>query len=132
MSIKLDEPRELYMSFWSESFDIWSCKSAERQGKVRPEAHELRIKTAVQALNPMEQTFNYLEKMPEHILRVDLISEALPGAQFICMSRDWVQVALSIHKICANSRQQHRWYGARAAKWNALKAYVTNMKAISE
>ena len=28
--VKLDEPREVYMNFWGESFDIWSKLSEER------------------------------------------------------------------------------------------------------
>ena len=67
---------------------------------------------------------NYLEKMPEHILRLDLMSQALPNAVFIYVARDWVQVGLSIHRLCANSTRQARWFGCQAAKWNAIKAYA--------
>ena len=62
--------------------------------------------------------------MPEHILRVDFIAKALPSAKFIYVARDWAQVALSIHRICANSTRQSRWFGCQAAKWKALKAYA--------
>jgi hypothetical protein len=34
--IKLDEPRELYMSLFGEEFDIWSVKSKERSGILNP------------------------------------------------------------------------------------------------
>ena len=34
--VKLDEPRELYMSFWTDQFDIWSSCSKERNGKLVP------------------------------------------------------------------------------------------------
>ena len=34
--VKLDEPRELYLSFWSESFDIWSSSSKDRGGRLVP------------------------------------------------------------------------------------------------
>lgn len=64
--------------------------------------------------------------MPEHILRVDLIAQALPQAKFIYMARDWVQVALSIHRLCANSTRQSRWFGCQAAKWKALHIYAAN------
>lgn len=70
--------------------------------------------------------------MPEHILRCDLIDSALPNTTFIYVARDWVQVALSIHRICANSSRQARWFGCKAAKWNALKAYAETLSSQNE
>lgn len=52
---------------------------------------------------------NYLEKMPEHVLRIPTICEACFASSeseamlFIYMTRDWVQVALSIHRLCGDS-----------------------------
>ena len=40
VSVKLDEPREFYLSFWSPRFDVWSCRSKEREGKLVPEVSE--------------------------------------------------------------------------------------------
>lgn len=62
--------------------------------------------------------------MPEHILRLDLLASSLPIAKFIYVQRDWLMVSLSIHKICANSTRQSRWFGCQAAKWKALRAYA--------
>ena len=52
--------------------------------------------------------------------------------KFIYVERDWVQVCMSIHKLCADSSRQSRWYGYQAAKLNAIKSYVTEQKELSQ
>ena len=46
------------------------------------------------------------------------------SVKFIYAERDWLPVALSIHRLCAESTMQSRWFGFQAAKLNALKVYV--------
>ena len=136
MSVKLDEPREFYLSFWSSSFDIWSCRSKEREGRVVPALGE----SSAANFDRMLQSFcdqakpsaikglNYVEKMPEHVLRVPQLLDMYKGegksVKFIYVERDWLPVALSIHRLTAESARQSRWFGHQAVKWNAMKVYA--------
>ena len=139
VSVKLDEPREFYLSFWSPSFDIWSSRSKEREGRLVPESGEQSAPSfdrMLQALHDHKkegetnasQTLNYLEKMPEHVLRVPQLLDLYKGEgrsiKFIYVERDWLPVALSIHRLTAEGARQSRWFGFQAAKWNAMKAYA--------
>ena len=67
--------------------------------------------------------------MPEHVLRVPQLCEMYKGEgkslKFIYVERDWLSVGLSIHRLTAESARQSRWFGFQAAKWNAMKVYVT-------
>ena len=66
--------------------------------------------------------------MPEHVLRVPQLRELYKGEgkqlKLIYVERDWLPVALSIHRLTAESARQSRWFGFRGAKWNAMKEYV--------
>ena len=75
----------------------------------------------------------YIEKAPEHIFRIQQISDLCGDrdVKFIYIERDWLQVSLSIHKLCADSTRQSRWYGFQAAKLNAIKTYVSERKQSS-
>ena len=113
----------MYLSFLSPSFDIWSKNSVEREGKIRPKIQACSetdgsVSEALKALIPSAENedsnesitqLNYLEKMPEHVLRIPTICESCFASSendkmmFIYMTRDWVQVALSIHHLCGDS-----------------------------
>jgi hypothetical protein len=55
----------------------------------------------------------YIEKMPEHILRIDDILKAFPNAKFIYLKRPWLPVARSIE--CISS-----WFGHSNIKFTSL------------
>ena len=117
--IKLDEPRELYMSLYGEEFDIWSVKSIQRSGKIKPTSLHSSFTSVLRAFSP-DSPIHYIEKTPEHILRYESILKICPKAKFVYMQRDWISVALSIWEITDKSRKPIRWYGAGGCKWKSL------------
>ena len=62
-----------------------------------------------------EGSTKYLEKMPEHVLRVNLMKKVNPS-KIIFVEKCWVDVALSITKFCIED-----WYGFKDSKWSCLK-----------
>ena len=120
LSTKLDEPRELYMSLLGEWFDIWSVKSKQRSGQLCPtEAVNTTFTPVYRALSP-DLPISYIEKTPEHILRLKHLLNLHASTKFVYMRRDWISVALSIWEITDKSKKPIRWYGAKDCKWLAL------------
>ena len=107
------------MSFWSQSFDVWSSRSKLREGKLIPACNDQSAANFDGMFRTMSssesQTLKYFEKMPEHILRVPEILQLFRGEarsiKFVYVERDWLPVALSIHRLCADSTRQSRWFG---------------------
>ena len=58
---------------------------------------------------------NYLEKTPEHVLRIPQLLSLFKSEErqikFIFVERDWLPVGLSMHRLCAESMRQSRWFG---------------------
>jgi hypothetical protein len=79
----LNEPREIYINA-DLSFDIWS-KAAGDSGNSpsfmiqKPE----RVSKCISYLAEGHEGGGYIEKMPEHILRVEELRLALPEARFL-------------------------------------------------
>jgi hypothetical protein len=44
----------------------------------------------------------YIEKMPEHILRIESLLSIFPKANIIYMERHWLEVAMSIEAMKTN------------------------------
>ena len=69
----------MYMSAWSPGFDVWSCKSKERNGRLVPAVDEqsaakfnkmFQVMHDTKKLSESSRTLKYFEKMPEHVLRI--------------------------------------------------------------
>lgn len=89
----LDEPRELYLNFWTEQFDVWSKQSFDRKGQLSSLQETNKLGDLYNSLFNdlgLSEADSYLEKMPEHLFRVPQVLEALPAAKFIYMQRDWM------------------------------------------
>ena len=68
-----------------------------------------------------EKSTVYLEKMPEHILRRDLLLMLEPS-HVIIVERCWFDVALSISKFCVQ-----KWYGYKSMKWYYILVTLKNL-----
>lgn len=73
--VKLDEPREIYLSYIGPCFDIWSALSRSRKGVLNPQITNPLSSVLRQIDN---NPITYIEKMPEHILRVSQLTQASP------------------------------------------------------
>jgi hypothetical protein len=78
----LNEPREIYINV-DLNFDIWSKAAADRGNSPsfliqKPERVSKWISYIVDG-----HEGGYIEKMPEHILRVEDLRQALPEARFL-------------------------------------------------
>lgn len=106
------------MNAWGEDFDVWSKHSIERQGKLSPSEDWISKSENLNNIicHMTEEKKSYIEKMPEHIFRVEALVKAFPSSKFIYASRCWVDVALSI-SVFTNSQD---WYGYESCKWLAL------------
>jgi len=91
--VKLDEPREIYLQKWGVQFDIWSINA--KTPKLLPQVPENSLNNIHRQFNP-SNAISYIEKMPEHIFRSQLLS---PDSLIIFLKRDWLSVAKSIWEI---------------------------------
>lgn len=100
---------------FQDDFDIWSknCEKTEIDCSKKE-----YVESYLMSLSQVCEGTNYLEKMPEHALRINFLREVKPK-KVIFVDRCWVDVALSITKFC-----QEDWYGYKDAKWNCLKTCV--------
>lgn len=72
----------------------------------------------------------YVEKMPEHILRIEDMLKGFPKAKFIYLKRPWFSVARSIASVPS-------WYGFSSTKFHALlstaysRGYLDDITSLS-
>lgn len=64
----------------------------------------------------------YVEKMPEHILRVPELVWLFPKAKFVYMRRNWVDVANSIEDFGSS----FNWFGYNSIKWQHLIQFINS------
>jgi hypothetical protein len=118
-ALALNEPREIYLNACGRGFDIWSKKATK--GTFKLDNLE-RLRELLDYLTRGREL--YIEKMPEHILRVPELIKAFPQTKFIYMQRHWYEVAYSIsHSFGGTS---FYWYGYDSAKWLALLSHIND------
>jgi hypothetical protein len=69
-----------------------------------------------------------VEKTPQNAMRIGLLEKLAPGAKYIHIVRDGVEVASSIARLAETNLYElafrnnyNQWWGERDSKWNALK-----------
>jgi hypothetical protein len=71
--------------------------------------------------------FTLVEKSPINALRIGYLDVVAPGARFVHIVRDGVEVARSIEKMAARTRRMafrpplNDWWGVGGSKWAALE-----------
>jgi hypothetical protein len=80
-----------------------------------------------QRLMPSPPDFTLVEKSPINALRIGFLDAIAPGARFVHIVRDGVDVACSIERIAADTRKLafrpalNNWWGVGNRKWTALE-----------
>eukprot|EP00347_Sterkiella_histriomuscorum_P018753 403344310 len=98
---------------------------------THPDYVKAKLKNKNEQLQFNESVFVrqiYLEKMPEHIMRVPLLIQIFPLSKFLYVRRNWVDVAQSISSFGSN----FNWYGFKDAKWDALIRFIQENSFLSE
>ena len=129
----LNEPRDYWIASQPKT-DVWTVAAAMRGGTLSLGADDASAK----ASQRIHRCFGYeqhrqggsvlLEKLPENAFRLPFLQALFPGARFIHVWRDGVEVARSIEKkILAGG-----WYGSSAYKWQALRELASKTPALSD
>jgi len=118
-----DERRDL----WTESTplaDVWSERAQERRGtlvldpRLARGAAGRRLRAAFATELRRAQRPRLLEKLPINAFRVPFIESACPGARYVHLLRNGLDVARSIAERCRRAA----WYGIGDYKWHQLVA----------
>lgn len=113
----------------SDTFDIWSKKAPKDNTFTFTDLAILNIQRLIGHLmitpdNKKKTT--YIEKMPEHILRIDSILKAFPKAKVIYLYRNWLEVAMSIEtSFGSGAHGSFNWYGYESVKWHSLITHIS-------
>jgi len=125
-----DERRDLWTQATAVA-DVWSERAAERGGTLvlDPElargAAGRRLRAAFAAELRQAQRPRLLEKLPINAFRVPFIEAACPGARYVHLLRNGVDVARSIAERCRRAA----WYGIGDYKWRQLVALAEGRPA---
>ena len=120
----LNERLDIWNKAYPE-FDIWSgkidrpvlvaTKGNHQKEKTQKLSYELHVEQAV------SQSALVLEKTPINNFRLPFLKAAFPGARFIYLHRNGLEVARSIERLSS----QGGWYGKNGqSKWTVLKNLI--------
>lgn len=125
----LNEPRHL----WSAAYpitDIWSEQASARNGKIFLSADDAETEKSrkLSRLFHLETIRSnrpvLIEKMPINNFRLQFIHAIFPGASFIHIRRNDLEVARSIKKRAENDG----WFGSNNYKWKQLVKFAATSK----
>jgi Sulfotransferase family len=126
------------VSYIYEPYDLWTAINPVTdflQLYSRGEHHCLldarsatsAAKIRFQRLMSPPPDFTLVEKSPINALRIGFLEEIAPGARFVHIVRDGVDVAHSIERLAGGTRRLacrpllNDWWGVGNVKWTALK-----------
>ncbi len=121
----LNEPRHLWVRCYPET-DIWSPLAERRGGALVLDASICtgRRSRRLRALFADEVRATgrprLLEKLPINSFRLPFLDAIFPGALFLHIVRNGLEVAASIARECAEGR----WYGESDYKWRQLVRFA--------
>lgn len=121
----LNEPREIWASVFPRS-DIWSGRAPARGGRLVLTAEDTddtrsrRLRRLFHAMTVRSGRPLLVEKLPINTFRLGLLHEVFPGARYIHLYRNGLEVARSIEPLA----RAGRWFGAGGYKWDRLAEYA--------
>jgi len=121
----LNEPRDTWARVFPRS-DIWSDRAPARGGRLvltagdTDDARGRRLRRLFHAMTVRSGGPLLVEKLPINTFRLGLIREIFPGARYIHLYRNGLEVARSIEPLA----RAGRWFGAGGYKWDRLVEYA--------
>jgi hypothetical protein len=121
----LNEYRQLWTRAYPET-DIWSERALERGGRIdltaeicSPERdRKLRVNFYCETL--ARGGSRLVEKLPINSFRLGFVDAVFPGALYVHLMRNGLEVARSIERMS----ESELWYGHDDAKWKLLVRYA--------
>ena len=121
----LNEHRQLWADAYPET-DVWSDRARERGGRLDLDGSVCRPGRSRRLLANFHcETFatgrpRLVEKLPINSFRLPFVDAVFPGALFVHLLRNGLEVARSIERMPAKSV----WYGHDDYKWKLLEDYA--------
>lgn len=121
----LNEPRDTWARVFPRS-DIWSDRAPARGGRLVLTADDTddlrsrRLRRIFHAMTVRRGRPLLVEKLPINTFRLGLIHEVFPGARYIHLYRNGLEVARSIEPLA----RAGRWFGAGGYKWDRLAEFA--------
>lgn len=119
----LNERRDIWISAYKNA-DVWTKDAKARGGRLalsvedESSSNSLRLRKLFYLQSLMFGGATIVEKLPANNFRLEWIDKIFPGARYIHIYRNGLDVAASIAKLVAAGG----WYGVGAYKWQELSS----------